>query len=167
MIRKLRTDLAEKLFGNAEVRSDHVLGNTLLDFGILIAKPNVPFHRRQTQIIDDPFLCSNKGILNNDSKKSFEFRNLNIKLLKVVITDLNQLSIFEALHIQICGSLTDKTPQISRPPVFDSKHHNMLMTVVINIKCLQATGQYKAFVPAYIAVLDHKLAFQIFPEFDF
>ena len=90
MTRKLCTNLAKKLFSDSQVRSDHVLRNPLFNFGILLTELVVPFLCGQTKIIDYSFLCSNEGILNNDAKKPLEFRDFDVQLLKIVITDLNQ-----------------------------------------------------------------------------
>ena len=48
--------------------------------------------------------------------------------------NLPKFRILEALDIKVRRSLSDKTSEISDPPVFNSKHHNMFLAFIVNVE---------------------------------
>ena len=66
----LAPDLAQEFFGDPQVGRNHVLGNPLLDLGVLFSEFDIPLFGWCAEIPNDSFLCGNKCFLDNNPEKA-------------------------------------------------------------------------------------------------
>lgn len=114
---------------------------------------------RKGHIFTDTLLHTHKGLLQQDAEEAIEFGNGEEQLFQLALFDHDQLGIFQCIDGKKGGLPGVETVHIARPPIFESKLHDMLLAFVIDLVSSEATFIDKTFIPEHITGLQQVLFF--------
>lgn len=142
LLHEVSAHFAQEFGRDAQVRRDVFQGNKLFQCGILFLEPKVSFLSCLGEILDDPVLVGNQGILKNDPEVLLKRRNLHKQAVKVSSGDHENFAVNKGFDTEHGSRAVVEALKIASPPARSGELNDVIGARGVCVIEHEASGGY-------------------------